>query len=131
MNRCLRASEACALACESALASDPSYTSPGTEPYSEAQLALVSCASVCTLVARALRMGDGDLELLRWCAETCSQCMAFAMPPGVPEAAWSGVVQACGQGAQACEALVERISRCAHGAIGAVHGTDFRSSLES
>ena len=115
--RCAYATDLCSMACEVALAADPSYTSPGTEPYSEAQLALVSCASVCTLLARALRGGDADLELVRWCAEICVKCAATDGPDGVPAAQWGLVVNACRKSAALCNLLIDSISQCTRSAL--------------
>ena len=108
--RCIRAGQECAAACEAALASDASYTNPGTNPYTSAHLTLVSCAAVCSLVVRALREGDGDLELLRWCSEVCTQCATADCPEGVAAPAWVHVVESCTSYAGDCHKLEERIS---------------------
>ena len=114
LERCIRAGQECSSACEAALASDSSYTSPGTHPYSSAHLGLLSCASVCSLVVRALCEGDGDLELVRWCSEVCAQCAAAECPDGVAADAWAQVVEACTNYARDCRTLEERISAYAH-----------------
>lgn len=126
LDRCIQASESCAAACEMALASDASYTSPGTEPYSKAHLALVSCASVCSLLGNALRAGDGDLALVRWCAEICAHCAAGGAPEGVPEAAWTRVVHASTRCAAECEAVAARISSFVQQAFGKHRDSDFQ-----
>ena len=126
LERCVRAAEACAAACGQALAADAAYTSPGTERYSEAHLALVSCESVCMLVVRALREGDGDLALLQWCAESCAQCAAGEAPVGMPDAAWSLATRANLRCAIECHDVIERISEFAGSAIGASRDTDFQ-----
>ena len=130
LERCIQAGETCVAACERALASDASYTSPGTEPYTQAHLTLVSCVSVCSLLVRALREGDGDLELARWCAEICSACAAAEAPPGVSEAAWTPVVRACTRCAGECEAVVARISSFARQAFGASRDAEFQALVE-
>ena len=118
LRRCISAAEVCAAACELVLAADPSYTSPNTNQYSEAHLALVSCTSVCTLAARALREGDADLELLRWAGEISSKCACAARPDGVPDEQWAVVVAACRRCASHCRAVIERISGAARDALG-------------
>lgn len=126
IDRCIQASELCALACEAALATDNAYTSPGTDPYSRPHLAMVSCASVCGLVSRALREGDADLELLRWCAEMCMACATPQMPPGVNSAAWSLVVRVCRRCAMECNALIDAVSSSARCAIDATRDSGFQ-----
>ena len=125
LDRCIQAGDLCAAACEMALASDASYTSPGTEPYTEQHLALVSCASVCSLLVKALREGDGDLELVRWCAEVCAQCAGGQAPEGLPEAAWMHVVRASHRCANECEAVAARISSFTQQAFGRRRDSDF------
>lgn len=117
VKRCVYAAELCSMACEVALGADPSYTNPGTEPYSDAQLALVSCASVCTLVARALREGDADLELVRWCAEICVKSAATAPLDGAPADQCRLVVDACRKSAAACNLLIDSISQSTRNAF--------------
>jgi hypothetical protein len=131
MARCVEASDLCVAACEGVLATDPSYTSPGTEPYSEAHLAMVSCASACSLLSRAMRAGEADLELVGWCAEICLQSSALPKPAGAHAAAWTLVVRACRRCARACQAVVERISVTARDVIDASRDTDFQPTLES
>jgi hypothetical protein len=126
IDRCIQASELCALACEAALATDTDYTSPGTDPYSKPHLAMVSCASVCGLVSRALREGDADLELVRWCAEMCIACATPDMPPGVHSAAWSLVVRVCRRCAMECNALVDAVDSTAQSAIDATRDSGFQ-----
>jgi hypothetical protein len=126
IDRCIQASELCALACEAALATDTAYTSPGTDPYSKPHLAMVSCASVCGLVSRALREGDADLELLRWCAEMCMACATPEMPAGVDSAAWNLVVRVCLRCALECNALVDAVDRTARSAIDATRDSGFQ-----
>lgn len=125
--RCLRACALCASACERVLASDPSYTSPGTEPYEHSQLALVSCASVCRLVATAVRVGDGDLELLRWCAEISLECSTLDLNESVPGSDRVALVDACTSCATACSALVEQVEMLAGQSILGGRDTDFEA----
>ena len=127
MQRCAQAAEVCAAACDAALAADDSYTRPGTEPYAAGHLALVSCGAVCSLVVAAVREGDGDLELLRWCAETCSQCASGERPEHMPPAAWSLVTRACMRCAIACQAVVDHVAHFARQAIEASRDTDFHN----
>lgn len=130
VQRCIFAGELCATACGLALAADPSYTSPGTEPYSGVHLALVSCESVCSLVVRALRAGDGDLELVRWCAEICFKCAEAAAPDSMPCGQWERVVAACRRCADSCQAVVDLLSASARDAANDTSATDPQLLLE-
>jgi hypothetical protein len=72
LRECRWVCDACASDCEAALAEDPSYTSPGTDPYSQRHLALVTCASVCTLVAASMAEPSAHrFEMAEWAAEVC------------------------------------------------------------
>ena len=126
LKRCIQAGEVAVAACEMALGADDSYTSPGTAPYSPGHLALVSCVEVCGLVVRALRHGDGDVALLRWCAETCSQCSMSEAPETTPPAAWNLVTRACKRCAFECEDLIKRTAEFAQAALRAARDTDFQ-----
>lgn len=129
--RCIEAGERAAAACEMVLASDDAYTNPGTDPYSTAHLALVSCAATCSLLVRALQEGDGDLELVRWCGEICCQCATADAPEGVSEPVWTLLVHACTRCASACEWVAESISSFAGQACGGRCDTDFQVIAES
>ena len=125
--RCMQAAAKCGVACERVLASDESYTQPGAEPYDRAHLAIVGCVSVCALVAEALRDGDGDVELLRWCAEICAECSTLAPHSSVPAGDWAAVVTASTRCAQLCLEVVEEVETIASRAIDAGCDTDFQS----
>lgn len=126
-NRCIQASAACGLACERVLASDVSYSQPGDEPYDRAHVAIVGSISVCALVTGALRDGDGDIELLRWCAEVCCECASLTPHASVPAADWATVVRASTRCAQLCLEVVEQVETVARRAIDAGCDTDFHS----
>lgn len=101
---CIRACRSCARAAESALSCDPAYTRPGTQPYSEYQVALVSCASTCELTARALAERRGDIqEMCIWCCEVSAACAALvrAQPAGDPL-----LERACVECADACHRVI-------------------------
>lgn len=125
--RCIQASASSGLACERVLASDVSYTQPGAEPYDRAHLAIVGSISVCALVVGALREGDADIELLRWCAEICSECSTLTPHASVPAADWAAVVTASRRCARLCLEVVDRVQAAASRAIGAGCDTDFHS----
>jgi hypothetical protein len=131
LERCILAGQECAAACEAALESDASYTNPGTNPYTSAHLTLVSCAAVCSLVVRALREGDGDLELVRWCSEVCTQCATADCPEGVAADAWVQVVDACTRYATDCRTLEERISQYAHRVFRDHRDSDFQALVQA
>lgn len=126
--RCIGASAACGAACDQALAHDAAYTSPGTDPYSESHLALLSCASVCALVARALGEGDADLELLRWCAEVCCATAAH-VSAAAPDPMYMAVVESCLRCADACRCVMDDVARQAQNAIGATRDTGFQDLI--
>lgn len=126
LERCVQAGNVAAAACEMALAADDSYTNPGTEPYAAGHLALVSCTNVCSLVVRALRDGDGDVPLLRWCAETCSMTAAGEAPQSISPEVWDLVVRACKRCAFECDELIQRSAHLAHTALRASRDTDFQ-----
>lgn len=126
-NRCIQASASCGLACERVLASDVSYAQPGAEPYDRAHQAIVVCISVCALVAGALRESDGDIELLRWCAEACSECSTLTPHASVPAVDWTAVVSASRRCAQLCLEVVDHVETVARWAIDAGCDTGFHS----
>lgn len=125
LERCIRASTLCAKACEAVLAADVSYTTPGTKPYDRVHLALVSCTSVCSLLVRALQENEGDLELLRWCAEICAQFTVLSPHESVPAAQWSEVVRTTAACAGVCLEIVDRVVLAARQTIGASQDTDY------
>jgi hypothetical protein len=130
---CIEACDQCAEACEQGLATDDSYTSPGTEPYGQVHLALVSCASVCRLVSAALRDCPGlALDMVQWCAEVCVQCSGTANPDTVADDAWDRVVEACLACAGACESLLRPVRRSAREvlvACGSREDSDFQRRM--
>ena len=75
--------------------------------------AALTAIGVCQAPAQELREGDGDLELVRWCSEVCTQCATADCPEGVAVDAWVQVVDACTRYATDCRTLEERISRYA------------------
>jgi hypothetical protein len=68
-------------------------------------------------VARALREGDADVELLRWAAEISSTCVCTVRPDGMPDDHWAVVVSACHRCTIHCRTLIDHISEAARDAI--------------
>lgn len=105
----IRACEKCAAAADAALASDPSYTSPGTDRYSQLHLALLSCESTCRLTAMALSEWRGDiLDMCAWCAEVAMQCACAARQH--ESDASERVELACLRCVAACEAVIRAVA---------------------
>lgn len=125
LERCIWAAEAAAAACEMALELDVSNTHAGAPPYTKAHLALISCASVCSVLVRALRNGDADPAMVRRCAEICHQCAGGEPPCGLSPATWTLVVRACARCASDCSSLADGSRSTDLQAFGASHDTDF------
>ena len=101
----ISACEDCAAAADAALANDPSYTSPGTDRYSQLHLALLSCESTCRLTAMALSEWRGDIrDMCAWCAEVALQCASAAREQESPSS--DVVAHACLRCVAACEAVI-------------------------
>lgn len=69
IGRARTACEECASRCGEALAQS---VLPGTAPYTEHQIALLTCASVCQLTATGLNgQGRHIREMVSWCRDVC------------------------------------------------------------
>jgi HPt (histidine-containing phosphotransfer) domain-containing protein len=105
--RCVAACEECVSACEAALRSDDPSASPGAGPYSALHLSLLSCSSVCAVVASSLAGGLGNAaEMARWCAEVCRTCRAIVLQPDPGQPVRAEVAAACGHCEKACGELL-------------------------
>ena len=92
--QCANACDACALLCGS-VAADPN----ATRELSAEQAALLSCAEVCRLTAKALHEGrEGAPHLCTWCADVCETCA------NSPRAAaeWAEIAASCRECAARC-----------------------------
>lgn len=94
------ACEECASRCEEALAES---VRPGTDPYTEHQIALLTCASVCRLTASELFGRGRDLrEMVSWCRDVCKAC---ADMQDMRHPKWASVLVGCLSCADACGAV--------------------------
>lgn len=104
---CVQACDACAAECARSLAQDETYTS-GFSRFTQDQLALVACESVCTLTARAIRNGDQRLgEVCAWCADVCDTCTSRERSARD----WNAVVNRCSDCAARCRQVAVELLR--------------------
>lgn len=100
IGRARAACEECASRCEEALAQS---VLPGTDPYTQHQIALLTCASVCRLTASVLNgQGRHIREMVSWCRDVCKAC---ADMQDMRHPNWASVLVGCLPCADACGAV--------------------------
>ena len=102
----MAACERCSSLCEAALENHGGSASPGAKPDSALHLSLVSCSSVCSIVASSLAGDLGNAaEMARWCAEVCHTCRDIVSDAKREGQALDEVAASCAECVQACEEL--------------------------